>query len=338
MVGIMQNNIILYTTNDGKASVELYEFGESLYLAQNAIAELFATSKQNVSLHIQNILKDGELDENSVVKEYLTTAKDGKSYNTKFYSLEMILAVGFRVRSKRGVQFRIWANEHLRKYLQKGFLIDNARLKNPNGRSDYFDELLEQIRDIRASEKRFYQKVRDLFALSADYDASDKATQMFFADTQNKLLYAITHQTAAELICARADENAPNMGLSSWKGNVVRKGDIIIAKNYLNKDELDSLNRLVNVFLESAELRVKDNQTLTMDFWRENVDLLLKFQGKEILCSFGKISNQQMETMVREKYEKFNAKRKKIEAQKADENDIKELEVSYKALQKGKNE
>lgn len=334
----MQNNIILYTTNDGKASVELYEFGESLYLAQNAIAELFATSKQNVSLHIQNILKDGELDENSVVKEYLTTAKDGKSYNTKFYSLEMILAVGFRVRSKRGVQFRIWANEHLRKYLQKGFLIDNARLKNPNGRSDYFDELLEQIRDIRASEKRFYQKVRDLFALSADYDASDKATQMFFADTQNKLLYAVTHQTAAELICARADENAPNMGLSSWKGNVVRKGDIIIAKNYLNKDELDSLNRLVNVFLESAELRVKDNQTLTMDFWRENVDLLLKFQGKEILCSFGKISNQQMETMVREKYEKFNAKRKKIEAQKADENDIKELEVSYKALQKGKNE
>ncbi len=334
----MQNNIILYTTNDGKASVELYEFGESLYLAQNAIAELFATSKQNVSLHIQNILKDGELDKNSVVKEYLTTAKDGKSYNTKFYSLEMILAVGFRVRSKRGVQFRIWANEHLRKYLQKGFLIDSARLKNPNGRSDYFDELLEQIRDIRASEKRFYQKVRDLFALSVDYDANDKATQMFFADTQNKLLYAITHQTAAELICARADENAPNMGLSSWKGNVVRKGDIIIAKNYLNKDELDSLNRLVNVFLESAELRVKDNQTLTMDFWRENVDLLLQFQGKEILCGFGKISNQQMETMVREKYEKFNAKRKKIEAQKADENDIKELEVSYKALQKGKNE
>lgn len=338
MVGIMQNNIILYTTTDGKASVELYEFGESLYLAQNAIAELFATSKQNVSLHIQNILKDGELDENLVVKEYLTTAKDGKSYNTKFYSLEMILAVGFRVRSKRGVQFRIWANEHLRKYLQKGFLIDSARLKNPNGRSDYFDELLEQIRDIRASEKRFYQKVRDLFALSVDYDASDKATQMFFADTQNKLLYAITHQTAAELICARADENAPNMGLSSWKGNVVRKGDIIIAKNYLNKDELDSLNRLVNVFLESAELRVKDNQTLTMDFWRENVDLLFKFQGKEILCGFGKISNQQMETMVREKYEKFNAKRKKIEAQKADENDIKELEASYKALQKGKNE
>lgn len=330
----MNNNIILYTTNDGKAQVELYELGNSVYLTQDAIAKLFDTSKQNVSLHIQNILKDGELSENSVVKEYLTTAKDGKSYNTKFYSLEMILAIGFRVRSKRGVQFRIWANEHLRKYLQKGFLVDSERLKNPNGRTDYFDELLEQIRDIRASEKRFYQKVRDLFALSVDYDSTDKATQMFFADTQNKLLYAVTKQTAAELICQRANENAPNMGLTSWKGNIVRKGDIIIAKNYLSKDELDSLNRLVNVFLESAELRVKDNQTLSMDFWRENVDNLLKFQGKEILQGFGTISNKEMESFVREKYEKFNEKRKTIEAQNADENDIKELEASYKALQK----
>ena len=327
----MTNNIILYTTDDGKAQVELYEFGESLYLAQNAIAELFATSRENITIHIRNILKDGELSENSVCKEYLHTAKDGKSYNTKFYSLEMILAIGFRVRSKRGVQFRIWANEHLRTYLQKGFLIDSTRLKNPKGRSDYFDELLEQIRDIRASEKRFYQKVRDLFALSTDYDASDKATQMFFAETQNKLLYAITHKSAAELICERADENVQNMGLSSWKGSVVRKGDIIIAKNYLNKDELDSLNRLVNVFLESAELRVKDNQTLTMDFWRQNVDSLLKFQNKELLQGFGKISNKQMQEIVSKKYEKFNAKRKKIEAQKADENDIKELEELIKA-------
>lgn len=333
----MNNDIILYTTNDGKARVELYEFGKNLYLTQSAIAKLFATSKQNVSLHIQNILKDGELHEDSVVKECLITAKDGKSYNTKFYSLEMILAIGFRVRSKRGVQFRIWANEHLRKYLQKGFLIDNERLKNPNGRTDYFDELLEQIRDIRASEKRFYQKVRDLFALSVDYDASDKATQMFFADTQNKLLYAVTKQTAAELICDRANENAPNMGLTSWRGNIVRKGDIIIAKNYLNKDELDSLNRLVNVFLESAELRVKDNQTLSMDFWMENVDSLLKFQGKEILQGFGTISNKEMENIVREKYKKFNEKRKKIQAQKADENDIKELEANYKIVEKYKS-
>lgn len=331
------NNIILYTTNDGKARVELYEFGENLYLAQSAIAKLFATSRENITMHISNILKDGELSEDSVCKEYLHTAKDGKSYNTKFYSLEMILAIGFRVRSKRGVQFRIWANEHLKSYLQKGFLVDNQRLKNPNGRTDYFDELLEQIRDIRASEKRFYQKVRDLFALSVDYDASDKATQMFFADTQNKLLYAVTKQTAAELICERANENAPNMGLTSWRGNIVRKGDIIIAKNYLNKDELDSLNRLVNVFLESAELRVKDNQTLSMDFWRENVDSLLKFQGKDILQDFGRISNKEMENLVREKYEKFNEKRKKIQAQKADENDIKELEANYKIVEKYKS-
>lgn len=331
------NNIILYTTNDGKARVELYEFGENLYLAQSAIAKLFATSRENITMHISNILKDGELSEDSVCKEYLHTAKDGKAYNTKFYSLEMILAIGFRVRSKRGVQFRIWANEHLRKYLQKGFLIDNERLKNPNGRTDYFDELLEQIRDIRASEKRFYQKVRDLFALSVDYDASDKATQMFFADTQNKLLYAVTKQTVAELICQRANENAPNMGLTSWKGNIVRKGDIIIAKNYLSKDELDSLNRLVNVFLESAELRVKDNQTLSMDFWKENVDNLLKFQGKEILQGFGTISNKEMENLVREKYEKFNERRKEIEAQNADENDIKELEANYKIVEKYKS-
>ncbi len=199
----MQNNIILYATQDKKIKVELYEFGDSVYLNQESLVKLFDTSKQNISLHIKNILEEGELQEISAVKEYLTTASDNKQYNVKFYSLEMILAIGFRVRSKRGVQFRIWANEHLKNYLQKGFLIDNDRLKNPNGRTDYFDELLEKIRDIRASEKRFYQKIKDLFALCVDYDASDKATQMFFANTQNKLLYAITKQTAAEIIIKR---------------------------------------------------------------------------------------------------------------------------------------
>lgn len=213
-------NILLYTTQDKKIKVELYELGESVFLAQDSMAKLFDTSKQNISLHIRNILQEGELQENSVVKEYLTTASDGKSYKVKFYALEMILAVGFRVRSKRGVQFRIWANEHLKTYLQKGFLIDSDRLKNPNGRTDYFDELLEQIRDIRASEKRFYQKVRELFALSVDYDSSDRATQMFFAQTQNKLLYAITHKTAAELICERANAKKLNMGLTQ-AGKVV---------------------------------------------------------------------------------------------------------------------
>ena len=326
-------NLILYTTQDKKIKVELYELGESVYLSQDAIAKLFDTSKQNVSLHIRNILKEGELHENSVVKDYLITATDNKQYKVKFYSLEMILAIGFRVRSKRGVQFRIWANEHLKNYLQKGFLIDSDRLKNPNGRSDYFDELLEQIRDIRASEKRFYQKVRELFALSVDYDPSDKATQMFFAQTQNKLLYAITNQTAAELICQRANANEPNMGLTSWKGNIVRKGDVIIAKNYLNKDELDSLNRLVNVFLESAELRVKDKQSLTMEFWKQNVDNLLQFQGKEVLQDSGSVSNAQMEQIAFKQYEVFNQKRKEKELIKAQKEDEKILEDTYKTLQ-----
>lgn len=327
-------NLLLYTTQDKKIKVELYELGESVFLAQDAMAKLFDTSKQNISLHIRNILQEGELQEDSVVKEYLTTAKDGKSYKVKFYSLEMILAVGFRVRSKRGVQFRIWANEHLSSYLQKGFIIDSDRLKNPNGRSDYFDELLEQIRDIRASEKRFYQKVRELFALSVDYDASDKATQMFFAQTQNKLLYAITHKTAAELICERVNADKLNMGLTSWKGSIVRKGDVIVAKNYLDKEELDSLNRLVNVFLESAELRVKDKQTLTMDFWRQNVDSLLTFQGKEVLKDNGSVSNAQMEQIAYEQYEIFAKKRKEEELLKAQKEDEEILESTYKALSK----
>lgn len=325
-------NIILYTTQDKKIKVELYEFGESVYLTQDLIAKLFDTSRENITMHIKNILKDGELQEDSVCKEYLHTANDNKQYKVKFYSLEMILAIGFRVRSKRGVQFRIWANEHLKSYLQKGFIIDSDRLKNPNGRTDYFDELLEQLRDIRASEKRFYQKIKDLFALCVDYDSSDKATQMFFANTQNKLLYAITKQTAAEIICKRADPNEPNMGLTSWKGTKVRKGDIIIAKNYLSKDELDNLNRLVNVFLESAELRVRDNKTLTMDFWKENVDSLLTFQGKDILKGNGGISNEKMEQVVRQRYEIFDKKRKEETRIKADLEDEKMLEKTYKAL------
>lgn len=328
----MNNNLILYTTQDKKIKVELYEFGESVYLTQDLIAKLFDTSKSSISEHITNILKDGELQEDSVVRIFRTTAKDNKQYKVKFYSLEMILAIGFRVRSKRGVQFRIWANEHLKSYLQKGFIIDSDRLKNPNGRTDYFDELLEQIRDIRASEKRFYQKIRDLFALCVDYDSSDKATQMFFANTQNKLLYAVTKQSAAELILARANPKKPNMGLTSWKGTKVRKGDIIIAKNYLSKDELDNLNRLVNVFLESAELRVKDNKTLTMDFWKENVDSLLTFQGKDILKGNGSISNEKMEQVVRQRYEIFDKKRKEETRIKADLEDEKMLEKTYKAL------
>ena len=321
-----QQNIIIYRTADGRASVALYAKDGKIWLNQQQMAELFATSKQTISYHIINILKEKELHENSVVKEYLTTAADGKNYNVVFYSLEMIIAVGYRVRGVRGTQFRQWATEHLTEYLVKGFTMDDERLKNPDGRPDYFDELLLRIRDIRASEKRFYQKIRDLFALSSDYDKSDKATQMFFAETQNKLLYAVTHQTAAELIVSRADATQPNMGLTTWKGSIVRKGDVIIAKNFLQNEEIDSLNRLVDIFLTSAEERVKGRRDLTLDYWRKNVDNLLTFQEKDLLQGAGSITNYEAEEIVKQVYDVFNAKRKQLEAQTADVDDLKMLE------------
>lgn len=331
-----QQNIIIYRTQDGRASVALYAKDGRIWLNQQQMAALFATSKPNISMHIANILKEKELTKDSVVKEFLTTAADGKNYNVVFYSLEMIIAVGYRIRGVRGTQFRQWATEHLAEYLVKGFTMDDERLKNPDGRPDYFDELLLRIRDIRASEKRFYQKVRDLFALSSDYDKTDKATQMFFAETQNKLLYAVTHQTAAELIVARADVNQPNMGLTTWKGSIVRKGDVIIAKNYLQDNEIDSLNRLVDIFLTSAEERVKGRRDLTIDYWRKNVDNLLTFQEKDILQGKGSVSNAEAEEIVRSVYDAYNAKRKQFDAQIADVEDLKLLEDLEKNIL-GKN-
>ncbi len=329
-----ESKIIIYNTVDGKASVSLFAKDGSVWMNQNQLAELFTTSKQNIGQHITNILKEGELERISVVKNYFTTASDGKKYNITFYSLDMILAIGFRVRSKRGTQFRIWANHNLKEYMIKGFVMDDERLKNPDGRPDYFDELLERIREIRASEKRFYQKIRDLFKLSSDYDKTDKSTQMFFAETQNKLLYAVTGQTAAEIIVSRADANKPNMALTSWKSGIVRKQDIYIAKNYLTKDELDTLNRLVVIFLETAELRAKNRQDITMDFWRENVDKILEFNDKEVLTHKGKISNKEMEKLVSRIYETFDKKRKKYEAELADEEDLREIEEIEKQLKK----
>jgi len=321
-----EKQIIIYQAPDGKSQVSLYAKDGNIWLSQKQISELFDTSLPNINMHISVILKEGELEKNSVIKYFLTTAKDGKNYNVAFYSLEMILAIGFRIRSKRGTQFRIWANQNLKEYMIKGFLMDGERLKNPNGRPDYFDELLEQIRDIRASEKRFYQKIRDLFKLSSDYDKGDKATQMFFAEAQNKLIYAATKKTAAELIIARADAKKPNMALTSWKGKIIRKQDIIIAKNYLTKDELDTLNRLVVIFLETAELRAKNHQDITMKFWQENIDRVLSSNDYQILDHKGKISNKKMEEKVNEIYEDFDNKRKEFEAKIADEEDLKELE------------
>lgn len=331
-----EQNMIIYHTEDGKVKIALMAKDGQVWMNQSQLAELFATSIPNINTHIANILKEGELSEDSVIKYYLITAADGKEYNVKFYSLDMILAIGFRVRSKRGTQFRIWANQHLKEYMVKGFVMDDERLMNPDGRPDYFDELLERIRYIRASEKRFYQKIRDLMKLSSDYDASDKSTQMFFAETQNKLLYAVTHQTAAELIVSRADASQPNMALTSWKGQVVRKGDVTIAKNYLKEDEIDSLNRLTVLFLDSAEMRVKDRRDLTLDFWRTNVDRLLEFQGKDVLKNPGKVSNKQMEARVGKIYDEFNQRRKQQEAIQADQDDWEDLDQQLIDLHKKK--
>lgn len=334
-----KGEIIIYNTDDGKTSVVLYAKDGNVWMNQKQISELFDTSKQNIGQHITNIFDDKELDQDSVVKNFFTTAGDGKKYNVKFYSLDMILAIGFRARSNRGTQFRIWANRNLKEYMIKGFVIDDERLKNPDGRPDYFDELLKRIRDIRASEKRFYQKVRDLLALSSDYDKTDKATQMFFAEIQNKLLYAVINKTAAEIIVSRADASKPNMSLTAWKGSVVRKQDIYVAKNYLSEDEIDTLNRLTVLFLDSAELHVKDRKDLTLDFWRRNVDLLLSFQNKEVLKSKGAISNKQMENKVAAVYKEFDKLRKKNEALEADsleELEIKQLEEQIKQRKRNK--
>jgi len=322
-----EQNLVIYRTDDGEATVALYSRDGNIWLNQAQLAELFATSVPNISMHASKIFEERELQENSVVKDYLTTAADGKEYSVRHYCLPMILAIGFRVRSPRGTQFRQWANRHLHEFITKGFIMDDERLKNPDGRPDYFDEMLARIRDIRASEKRFYQKVRDLFALSSDYEPDDKATQMFFAETQNKLLYAVTGQTAAELITARGDALQPNMGLTAWKGAIVRKQDILIAKNYLSADEIDTLNRLVVIFLETAELRAKNRQDIVIAFWRENADRILASNDMALLVSKGEISHKQMEEHARDQYDTFAHRRR---ADRQDEEELRHIEQAIK--------
>ena len=327
------NDLILYTTEDGRSQIKLRALEDTVWLTQLEMAELFDATKQNISLHLKNLFEDGELTEDSVVKESLTTAADGKAYSTKLYNLDAILAVGYRVRSPRGVQFRRWASTILKEYLTKGFVMDDERLKNPDGRPDYFDEMLERIRDIRASEKRFYQKVRDLFALSSDYDKTDKVTQVFFATVQNHLIFAVTRKTAAELITARANAADPHFGLLAWKGDKVRKADIVVAKNYLTEDEIDTLNRLVVIFLETAELRAKSKQETRMSFWKGNVDQIINSNGFPLLAHAGCISHEQMETKTSALYLDYDQRRKQQETQAADqedEADLKALETKLK--------
>lgn len=324
-------DIIIYNTKDGKTAIKLYADNGTVWLTQAQIAELFTKNISTISRHIANIFDENEIEEKSNLR-FMQIANSDKP--VAFYSLDVILAVGFRVRSPRGTQFRQWANNTLKEYLQKGFILDKDRLKNPDGRPDYFDELLEQIRDIRASEKRFYQKLRDLFALSSDYKVTERATQLFFADTQNKLLFGVTKKTAAEIIATRANADAQNMALTSWSGSIVRKADVIVAKNYLTSDEIDVLNRLVTIFLESAELHVKMRKDLTLDFWRASVDKLLLDHGVPLLQSHGKITMEQAQTHARKVYEEFDARRKAFDAAQADELDLLELEQETKNIKK----
>ena len=326
------DDLIIYNTDDGEANVSLLAKDGTVWCTQAQMAELFNVQKAAISKHLKNLFEDGEVDKNSVVSILETTAADGKKYKVAFYSLDMILAVGFRVRSPRGNQFRRWANSVLKEYLQKGYILDVERLKNPGGRPDYFDELLAKIRDIRASEKRFYQKLRDLFALSSDYDKTDRSAISFFSEVQNKLIYGVTGRTAAELILDRADAAKPNMALTSWQGGIVRRKDIYTAKNYLTADELDSLNRLVTIFLESAEFRVKLRKDLTLSFWREEADRLLTSYGIPVLDSAGTVSHKQMMNHVDAVYSAFDARRKAFDAEAADREDLEELEQDAKWL------
>lgn len=328
--------LIIYTTEDGKSRIQLRAKDQTVWLSQREMAQLFDVSTDNIGLHLKNIYEDDELVREATTEESSVVQIEGGREVQRpvtLYNLDAIVAVGYRVRSPRGVQFRRWASTILKEYLTKGFAMDDERLKNPDGRPDHFDEMLARIRDIRASEKRFYQKVRDLFTLCTDYDKTDRTTQQFFATVQNVLLYAVTRQTAAELITARANPADPHFGLLAWKGDQVRKADIVVAKNYLTEDEIDTLNRLVVIFLETAELRAKNKQETRMAFWKQNVDQIITSNGFPLLTHTGSISHEQMEAHTGELYLKFDQDRKKqeaIEADQQDEADLKALETKIK--------
>lgn len=319
-----EGEIVLYNTEDGLARVQLRAADGTVWLTQAQIAELFATSRPNITQHLTAVFQSGECEGAAVCKQDLLTAADGKRYRTTLYRLEAILAVGYRVRSIRGVQFRQWATTRLRDYLVKGFVLDEARLRDP-GPFDYFDELLEKIRDIRASEKRFYQKVRDVYATATDYTARSDDAQIFFATVQNKMLHAVTGKTAGELIVARADPGAPNMGLQSWKGGKVRKGDVDTAKNYLSADEVGDLNRIVTMFLDFAEDQAKRRKAMTMAEWSERLDAFLTFNDRDVLANAGKVGADDARRIARERFKAFDNERRLADDRAAEVEHVEEM-------------
>jgi hypothetical protein len=316
------SEIIFYQAEDGRSRIQVRLEGETVWMTQALMAELYQTTKQNISLHIQNIFEEGEADPSATVKQYLTVQTEGSRQvrrATDHYNLDVILAVGYRVRSHRGTQFRRWATERLREYLVKGFTLDDERLKEGRGPgADYFDELLERIREIRASEKRFYQKIRDLFALAVDYDAATEETKQFFQVVQNKLHWAISKHTAAELIAERADPAQPNMGLTTWKGAKVRRPDVTVAKNYLRAEEIEGLNRIVTMYLDYAEDQARRRQVMNMRDWREKLDAFLQFNEHEILGDAGRVKMEVAQKLALAAYDKFNQRRLEEEAKVAD--------------------
>lgn len=319
---------LLFASDDGHVRIECRFEGDTLWLSQAMICDLYGKAKATISEHIKNIFEEGELAEDSVVRFYRTTAADGKTYNVQYFSLPMILAVGYRVRSTRGTQFRKWATRALEEYVVKGFLMDDERLKNPPvGNSvvpDYFDELLDRIRDIRASERRMYLRVREIFALAADYEPSLKETTQFFQIIQNKLHYACSGHTAAELIYERADADKPNMGLTSSKGVEVRKSDITTAKNYLSEAEIKELNRIVVMWLDFAEDQAERRQQVFLRDWQAKLDQFLQFNERDILEGQGQISKKQADEKASAEYQRFAEKRRQLKEAKG-EQDISSL-------------
>jgi len=314
----MENNseFILYQTEDGISKIEVRLQGETVWLTQAQICDLFQKAKSTISEHISNVFAEGELEENSVVRNFRTTASDGKNYETAFYNLDVIISVGYRVKSLRGTQFRIWATNRLREYIVKGFTLDDQRLKETGYGNPYFEELLERIRDIRTSEKNFYYKVREIYSTSADYNPQSDTTQEFFATIQNKFHWAIHHHTAAELIAKRVDAQKLNMGLYAFKGEKVRKADITVAKNYLTLDELKQLNLLVEQYLSFAESQALQRKIMYMKDWTKKLHDILTINEREILLDAGKISHKQAENKAEKEYEIFKKIQDKISIDK----------------------
>ena len=302
------SEIILYQTEDGRTRVQCRFENETIWLTQKLMAELFQKDVRTINEHIQNVFEEGELSPESVIRKFRITAADGKTYDTQHYNLEVVISVGYRVKSPRGTQFRIWATQRLREYLVKGFTMDDERLKNPpgKGQKDYFDELLERIRDIRSSERRFYQKVLDIYATSVDYTPDAEQSQRFFAAVQNKMHWATHGHTAAEVIAERADAAKPFMGLQTTRpGGIVRRDDVAVAKNYLTEDELQVLNRIVNLYIEYAELQALERKAMTMQDWITKLDEFLKISGRKLLDHAGKISAESAKAKAELEYARY---------------------------------